>query len=166
MRSDRNPYFFLKKSKDPHVQHMLSEAPHMSMAQIDALKVKPDLRKAMHFVRVFGAPERSQTVADLSAHIMQQNHKPPPDPLGTVYEYVGPPHELKIHTQGSRISHTWHMEHDVFLLLQDRIWFNHTWCAAPEPKHEFWSYCTNKGEHHLNQFNQIIHTHVNQKHHK
>jgi hypothetical protein len=120
MRSDRNPYFLLKKSKDPRVQQHLLMAENMSHQQIDQLPIKPDLKKAMHFVRQFGRMDRSVSTADLiveRATVAAQAL-----PSYPIYHYQGPTVELFLNKKNSLI-----IDDFLFLRDADRIFVSHNW---------------------------------------
>jgi hypothetical protein len=84
MRSDRNPYYLVRKSKDPQVQAWLSEAAHMTDHQIHTLPCKPDVKKALMFAKHLQPGVRSQTTAELLADRMNSH----------VHPHVAHQHEL------------------------------------------------------------------------
>lgn len=160
MRSDRNPYFLYKNHKDPKVRALLDEAPNMTVVEIQACVCKPDLKKAMLFVKQFGALEKSVSTAQLIADKMNIQVRAPTWKTGEIYLYDGPDLFVNIRTRG-RMKHSWHMTKDVFMYQDGAIWLNHTWCDAPP---ELWSYSRKLCDGDLNTYNQILHNHVNQQH--
>jgi hypothetical protein len=132
----------------------------MQVSEIQSLTCKPDLKKAMLFVKQFGHQDRSVHTAELIADTLTVKHHVPTLPQGVIYVYDGPTTHVKIHTQGS-MQHQWQVTHDVFLSVGDRVWLNHTWCT---PTQDLWSYSRKLADGDLNTYNQILHTHVNQKH--
>jgi hypothetical protein len=160
MRSDRNPYFLYKNHKDPKIRELLDQAEHMTVAEIEALTCKPDLKKAMRFVKQFGTPERSMITAQLIADHMTMQVLTPQLCQGEIYVYDGPDLHVKIRTKG-RMQHAWHMRHDVFMHKDGAIWLNHTWCDVPP---DLWAYSRKLCDGDLHTYNQVMHNHMNQKH--
>jgi hypothetical protein len=160
MRSDRNPYFLYKNHKDPKVRALLDQSPHMTVDEIQALSCKPDLKKAMRFVKQFGTPYKSVSTHQLIADHMNIQVVTPQLPQGEIYVYEGPDLHVKIRTRGT-MKHSWHMTQDVFLYVNHMIWLNHTWCDVTP---ELWPYSRKLCDGDLHTFNQILHNHVNQKH--
>ena len=163
MRSDRNPYFLYKNHKDPKIRVLLNQAPNMTDQEIDACVVKPDLRKAMKFVKQFGHQDKSESVSNLVADKMLMIQTiSPPLPTGDIYLYTGPQIVVPIIPRpGALLKQSWQVQNDVFLHVSNKIWINHSWCAPPA---ELWSDSQKIGSGDLNTYNQILHNHVNQKH--
>jgi hypothetical protein len=124
MRSDRNPYFFLKKSRDPGVQALLSEANLMSETEIQALKIKPDLKKAMLFVKQFGDQVRTNTTAELIAEEMSRRSVPTLQDTHEIWQYQGRDFLARSVRRG------WIdiQPHDLFIRDRDRMFVRHNWC--------------------------------------
>jgi hypothetical protein len=160
MRSDRSPYFLYKNHKDPKIRELLAQAQHMQVAEIQALTCKPDLKKAMLFVKQFGDQDKSVSTANLIADRMPVIIHTPQLPQGEIYSYDGPTIHLKIRTQG-RTQHMWEVHKEVFLHQNGRVWLNHSWC---DPTPELWCHSKKLCDGDLNTYNQILHNHVNQKH--
>ena len=120
MRSERNPYFLLKRSRDPKVQHYLQLAQTASHDEIEALEIKKDLKRAMHFVKQFGAESNNQTTANLIADRAQVNTVAPQQ--YAIYHYQGPSFSLSLARGNSLISDDF-----LFLLHNDRIFAQHNW---------------------------------------
>ena len=163
MRSDRSPYFLYKNHKDPKIRELLSQAAHMQVSEIHALTCKPDLKKAMLFVKQFGDQEKSQTVSNLIAdQMLAIKTESPPLPTGDIYLYTGDQIMVPIIPRpGSLLQQSWLVQNDVFLAATDRIWINHSWCYSVS---ELWSHSHKLGSGDLNTYNKILYTHLNQKH--
>jgi len=160
MRSDRNPYFLYKNHKDPKIRELLAQAPHMTLEEIQSCVCKPDVKKAMLFVKQFGDQDKSVSTANLIADRMPIVIQMPQLLQGEIYSYDGPTIHVKIRTQG-RTQHMWEVHKDMFLHQNGLIWLNHTWC---EPTADLWAYSHKLCDGDLHMFNQILHNHVNQKH--
>ena len=161
MRSDRSPYFLYKNHKDPVIRELLDRAAQMTDQEIDACVTKPDVKKAMRFVKQFGHQDRSAAVKDIVADRMQASFTPVIVAIGDIYLYKGPVLELPIKTTGRRLKHSWMVQDDVFMHVNGQIWINHTWC---DPVDLLWSYSEKMGTGDLNTYNQIVHNYLNQKH--
>jgi hypothetical protein len=146
MRSDRNPYFLLKNSKSQEVQTLLASAPDMTASQIKELKVKPDVKKAMLFVKEFGVsspatPEKlknssanaapknkhkSMTTADIIAERMIANSKPVLSPEHEIWQYDGAPQFVKCVSSGwLNLDYS-----NLYIRDGNRIFLHHVWCFA------------------------------------
>ena len=157
MRSDRNPYFVLKKSKDPRVQQHLLMASSMSHQQIEQLPIKPDLKKAMHFVCEFGQVERSISTADLFVErATSTNNTLPSYP---VYHYTGACVELFVSKRTSLI-----LEDFLFLKDQDRIFVSHNWIDLSLANNRMildWAVPIGIGDQQV--YNQMVQQHLQRK---
>lgn len=160
MRSNRSPYFLYKNHKDPQIRALVAQAEHMSWEEIQSLSCKPDLKKALFFVKKFGHQDRVIHTAELVADNMQKTIIPQKKIQGDLYEYLGPHTCVKIYTTNH--DHYWEVNHDIFLHVEDRIWLNHTWC---KPTDLIWSHSKKICSGDLNTYNQILHTHLNKKYH-
>jgi hypothetical protein len=123
LRSDRNPYFFLRKSKNPHVQHWLGEAAHMTLEQITALQVKSDLKRAMLFVHTLGHQSRSASTAELIADHMSAKVSQSTLPMYELWQFDQESFEI---TCGDR-KHMILNSPFVFLKNQDQLFVGHVW---------------------------------------
>jgi hypothetical protein len=121
MRSDRNPYFFLKKSKDSWVQKCLADAATMSEA--DILKIsKPDLRRAMIFVHKLGQQDKSSTTAELIADQMAKITPSSSRPVFEIWHYKGS--EIELHQRRGSVI----LGSDfVFGIDQQKVFASHQW---------------------------------------
>lgn len=160
MRSDRNPYFLYKNKKDPHIQQLLAQAPTLTDAQIFALTPKPDLRKAMQFVRDMGTQTKSVHTAELLAARMMQMATP----THTVAEYdlwhyKGGQIVLSTQTRSQLI-----MQDFLFLYADTKIWVSHNWCMIPQDQHMFWSCCEKLGRADHTEYNRQIQVYLARKH--
>lgn len=135
MRSDRSPYFFLKKSKDPKVQCLLAKAENMSVKDVDELvDIKPDLKKAMLFIAQFGEQTRSVTSAELIATQMQNLHKNTNGPhTFDIFQFNGIDFFARCETGGLILIKTG----TPFILDGDKIFIIHNWIDSKiiENKH-------------------------------
>lgn len=123
MRSDRNPYFFLKKSKDPQIQQLLKDAETLCPHDIQKMNVKPDVKKAMMFIAEFGQKDKSQHTAELLADKMSQSSVPVSTIRKEIWQYQGS-------TIFVAVSHTSSIEvqpNSYFLKDQEKIFINHNW---------------------------------------
>lgn len=163
MRSDRSPYFLYKNHKDPKIRALIDQAPHMTHEEIDACVTKPDVKKAMRFVKQFGHQDKSQTVGNLVADQMLQIKTISPQlPEGDIYLYSGPQIVVPIIPRpGSQLKQSWLVQNDVFLHVCNKIWINHSWCAHTP---ELWSHSNKIGTGDLNTYNRMLYNHLNQKH--
>ena len=132
----------------------------MAVDEIQALQVKPDLKKAMLFVKQFGDQPKSVHTAELIADRMNMKVETNPSPMGSIYEYRGPQIQVPIITPG-RSQHYWQVAHEVFWTDGERIWLNHSWCM---PTSDLWSYSRKLCDGVLNSYNQVLYNHMNQKH--
>jgi hypothetical protein len=133
MRSDRSPYFFLKKSKDPKVQDLLAKAANMSVKEVDKLvDIKPDLKKAMLFIAQFGEQSKSATSADLIATQMQQLHKNTNGPhTFDIFQFNGGDFFAKCETGSSILITTG----TPFILDGFKIFIVHNWIDSKTTDH-------------------------------
>lgn len=159
MRSDRNPYFLYKNKKDPHIQHLLAQAPELTDAQIFCLTPKPDLRKAMQFVRDQGAQTKSLTTAEILADKMAVIHTEHKLPTYDLWHYKGGQIVLKTQTRSELIMQD-------FLFLHDHacIWVSHNWCKLPEDQNTFWSCCEKLGTADHTEYNRQTQAYLARKH--
>ena len=129
MRSDRNPYFLLKKSKNPEVQRLLSIAHTLTPEEILKATPKPDLQKAMLFVKEFGDQNRSATVAEIVADKMAKSSLPSLTPTFEVWQYYGESHPAKCERSG----YIDILSGNLFMRDKNRIFIQHNWCIlSPE----------------------------------
>lgn len=157
MRSDRNPYFFLKKSRDPQVQQWLAQAANMTVEQIQSLNIKPDVKKAMLFVNVMGAQTRSQTTADLMADRMQAVSGTTTG-LMQLCEYTGA--QIWVSTGRSQICVD---TGTLFAVHQDRIFIHHNWIPL-KANEKILQYSQNMGEGTQTDLNAMIQNKLNSTH--
>jgi hypothetical protein len=125
MRSDRNPYFFLKKSKDPKIQNMLKMAETLTVAEIQKLDTKPDIRRAMLYVKSIGEQEKSQHLAETLADVMQQKSKPVGSQEFPIWRYQGVSCWVPTHKSSILVE-----PNEYFLRKQDKIFINHNWVTV------------------------------------
>lgn len=156
MRSDRNPYFLLRKSRDPAVQQYLEQAATMTVEQIGSLQIKPDLRKAMLFVNEFGHVTKSDTVANIVADRATVTKQQLPQ--YEICHYQGPLTELKVRKTALLL--------DDFLFLKDcnRIFASHNWFDLNEHNNRSvlaHSKTVGIGDQHM--YNRMIQDHLKQK---
>lgn len=157
MRSDRNPYFFLKKSRDPQVQQWLAQAEGMTSQQIEALNIKPDVKKAMLFVNRMGHQTRSATTAELLADHMQ--------PVTTTsqpmqfHEYVGESVWVNVSARGQIQVEPG----TLFALHADRIFIHHNWIALKNNE-KILEYSQNIGQGTPTDLNRLIQNKLNNTH--
>ena len=124
MRSDRNPYFFLKKSKDSKVKEWLEKAENMGIEEIESLSLKPDLKKAMLFVATLGHQDRCTTTAELFADKMQAMQPKSNGPhLYDIFEYTGPDIFVKCMTGSHILINTG----DLFIKDLQKVFIKHNW---------------------------------------
>jgi hypothetical protein len=126
MRSDRNPYFFLIKRKNPQIQQLLQDAATMTASEIDSLCIKPDVKKAMQFVHQLGHQTRSNTTAELLAEKMISACSV--DTVHTthdIYLYTGPDCEIKLNNKN------WLIMRGSFLFMTQgtRMFVSHNWTS-------------------------------------
>jgi hypothetical protein len=128
MRSDRNPWFILKKSRDPRIQEWLSKAPGLSEREILGLNIKPDLKRAMIFAKKQVEQEKSQKIADIIAEQMiAQSVESAPKVLA-IHQYTGPDAWIKTNTRSELlISHG-----SYFWLDTNAMFVSHIWCPAQQ----------------------------------
>jgi hypothetical protein len=122
MRSDKNPYHFLIKSKNAQVQMWLEKASHMSKADILLVNVKPDLKKAMLYLADMQTQQASAGVAESIATQMAQAHAPSTIQL-QIYEYLGS-------TMFIPVSHMSQMEikqGQFFAVRENRTFVSNCW---------------------------------------
>ena len=128
MRSDRNPYFFLKNSKNPQIQQLLQDAPSMSAAEIAALNIKPDVKKAMQFVHTLGDQTRSNTTAELLAEKMISAHNSTDHsrPTYDILLYTGADCEIQLRARN------WLLMRGSFLFMTQgtRMFVSHNWTST------------------------------------
>lgn len=157
MRSDRNPYFLLRKSRDPSVQRWLAQAEQLSHEAIEHLSIKPDLKKAMHFVKRFGTDVANQTTADLIAgNTLSQQ---PARSQFEIYHYHGPEIELRCNARNSLILHDF-----LFMVDQGRILASHNWITVdPMGMLNLVKCSTRVGFGDQNHYNQLIQQHLSRK---
>lgn len=129
MRSDRNPYYLVRNSKDPLVQYWLAQATHMTDAQIQSLTCKPDVKKAILFAKHLNPGSRSQTTAELLADRMNSH----------TTSHVSVQHELwQYDGEACWIKHT-HNQHIqlvppfVFLKNQNQAYVGRVWVNLDVP---------------------------------
>ena len=127
MRSDRNPYYFLKKSKDPKIQHLLKEAETLKPQEILSMSLKPDVKKAMLFVAEFGQQEKSQHTAELLAEQMAKTSSPCENILKEIWQYQGPAVFVPV-TSTSSIEI---LPNSYFIKDHKKIFINHNWLRLP-----------------------------------
>lgn len=132
MRSDRNPYFILRKSKNAHVQHWLHEAAHMTIPQIEQTDVKPDLKKAMLFVATFGAQTRSAHTAEIMADLMTKNHECVRPSQWELWQYDQESFPIKCKGNNWIILNT----PFVFLKDQHRAFVGHVWVNLKDSENQ------------------------------
>ena len=129
MRSDRNPYFFLKKSKDTKVKEWLAKAEMMAIDEIEKLSIKPDLKKAMLFVATLGHQTRCTTTAELFADKMQAAQPKNNGPhVFDIFEYTGPDVFVKCMTG----SHILINSGDMFIKDLQKVFIKHNWVSLTE----------------------------------
>jgi len=88
LRSSFNPYTILSKSKKPEIQDWLKKAETMQADEIRALKLKPDLTKAMLYVCEQNQRAVTDAQAESLADLMQQMHKQQ-DNILQIWQYNG-----------------------------------------------------------------------------
>jgi len=128
MRSDRNPYFILKNSKDPVVKSWLSKADEMSHTEIQGLPIKPDLKKAMLFLKTFGDQNRSASTAELLATKMMATASDCSSEQKEIWQYQG----STIWVRCGRTSIETNAG-DYFIKDQEKIFLKHNWIQSAEP---------------------------------
>lgn len=129
MRSDRNPYFFLKNSKNLAIKNLLQQAETLTPQEIQNLNIKPDVKKAMLFVSEFGQQQKSQHTAELLA-LKMSLIPPPPKTQYEIWVYNGANTFVATSKTGSiEVS-----EKSFFLKDQDKIFINHNWIIPKESK--------------------------------
>lgn len=157
MRSERNPYFLLKRSRDPRVQHYLALATTASHDDIEALEIKKDLKRAMHFVRRFGKDAVNQTTANLIADRAQES-TPIPQQY-PIYHYQGDTVSLSLPRGNSLVSDDF-----LFLLDEQRIFAQHNWIDLSGPGNSQILLSSKRvgfGDQH--QYNRMIQDHLSKK---
>jgi hypothetical protein len=87
MRSEKNPWFLLRNSKNPDIQAWLKKAETMSKEEILALQIKKDVQRAMLYVQQQKDNVASQGVAESLADLMQANHKSQTESVYPIYRY-------------------------------------------------------------------------------
>lgn len=122
MRSDRNPYFLLRNSKDARVKQLLAQAEHMTSQEIMALEVKPDVKKAMLFVATVGQVAKSVTTAEALADRMQTAHVSKSAQY-EIYKYVGMEQVITTPNKNQLII----AAPFVFMKQNNRIFVSHNW---------------------------------------
>ena len=148
MRSDRNPYFFLKKSQDPRVQEWLAQAAEMTGEEIQALSIKPDLKKAMMFVLAFGQQKKSDTTANFIADIMAARSNNPPPDSSEFWEYRGDERFVRCLSNGWVNLPTG----TLFMRDQTRMFAQHIWCDLSS---EIWAASVRAGQGTHSDFNRL-----------
>lgn len=126
MRSDRNPYFFLKKSKDPSVQKLLKDAETLNVDTIQKMNVKPDVKKAMMFIAELGQQEKSQHTAELLAEKMVSLSQPMGNSLKEIWHYQG----ANVFVSVTPTSSIEVLTNSYFIKDQDKIFINHNWLRS------------------------------------
>lgn len=122
MRSEKNPYFLLRKSKNPQIQEWLKKAETMSIEEITTLKIKPDLQRAMLYIQQQKHDAISQNIAMMLADQMQENN-PIIDRVYSLWTYNGPStffitqNESQVNIENG----------DPWLKDSDRAYVNSTW---------------------------------------
>lgn len=157
MRSERNPYFLLKRSRDPRVQHYLAMAVTASHDEIEALEIKKDLKRAMHFVRRFGKDAANQTAANLIADRAQVCT--PTCQQYPIYHYQGTTVALNLPRGNSLLSDDF-----LFLLDHNRIFAQHNWIDLDRQGNEKVLLSSKRvgfGDQH--QYNRMIQDHLSKK---
>lgn len=124
MRSDRNPYFLLKKSKNPVIAQLLKDAETLPVAEIEKMSVKPDVKRAMLFVSRMGSQEKSNTTANLLADQMVSNSQPQDSQQFPMWQYLGEAKFVNCVGNGS----VQIQPKDVFIQQQNQIFVQHIWC--------------------------------------
>lgn len=163
MRSDRNPYFFLKNSKDAKIKEWLSKAETMSIEEIESLSIKPDVKKAMLFISEFGHQERGLTMAELFADKMQKMQPKNNGPhLFDICEYTGPDVFVKCKTG----SHILINAGDIFIRHLSKVFIKHNWIDTTEESNSIInSYSKSSGVGTFDDLNKRIQSALNKKYH-
>lgn len=110
------------------MQARLAQATELSVDQIQALNIKPDLKRAMLFVCELGHSERSVTTAELLAEIMIKNSQPTSSVLCELWQYDGV--EFPIKCKGSNWITL--MTPFVFLKKSHMAFVGHNWVNLQE----------------------------------
>lgn len=124
MRSDRNPYFLYKKSRDPLIQQLLKDAETLSISQIEKMSVKPDVKRAMLFVAQLGHQTKSDTTANLLAEKMIEGSTAVAPDSWPIWQYLGEAKFAKCVSNGSVQIQC----NDVFIQKQNQLFIQHIWC--------------------------------------
>ena len=163
MRSDRNPYFFLKKSKDSKVKEWLEKAENMGIEEIESLSLNPDLKKAMLFVATLGHQDRCTTTAELFADKMQAIQPKSNGPhLYDIFEYTGPDVFVKCVTGSHILINTG----DMFIKDLQKVFIKHNWVNLMEASNSVInSYSRVSGEGTFDDLNKRIQLALNSKYH-
>lgn len=122
MRSDRNPYHILSKSKNAQVQAWLAKAHHMTESEINSLSIKPDLKKAMLYLVIQGRNSSASSAAEQFADKMQQAHAPQVLCMD-IYRYMGQTTFIPV-THMSKIEIK---AHQFFGFMNNQTFVNHCW---------------------------------------
>lgn len=163
MRSDRNPYFFLKKSKDAKIKEWLSKAETMSIEEIECLSIKPDVKKAMLFISEFGHQEKVMSTAELFADKMQKIHSNNNGlHIFDIFEYTGPDVFVKCKTG----SHILINAGDNFIKDLSKVFIKHNWIDITEESNSIInSYSKAAGVGTFDDLNKKIQSVINKKYH-
>lgn len=110
------------------IQAWLRDAEHMTVDQIIKLAIKPDVKKAMLFVRELGHVSRSTHTAELLADLMNTQHTVHTPQLAELWQYDGESFPIKCKSR-NWISLTTPF---VFLKKQDQAFVGHNWVNLHE----------------------------------
>ncbi len=121
MRSDRNPYFFLKNSRDPKLQELFAQAETMTQGEINSLSIKPDWKKALLFLNSLGHQTKSATNAEVLADRMTAIPAPSAKTF-EIWQYQGTGEWLLCNRTSIEIACG-----DYFLKDQEKIYCNNNW---------------------------------------
>lgn len=127
MRSDRNPYFILKNSKNPEVQHWLQKANFLSLAEISNLQLKPDLKKAMVFLKTFGDQAKSASTAELLASKMCPQAVIVDAVRKEIWQYKGPSCWVRCGRTSIEVN-----PDEYYIKDQEKIFLKHSWIPTSE----------------------------------
>jgi len=159
MRSDRNPYFILKNSKDPVVKSWLGQAAELSHDEIQGLSIKPDVKKAMLFLKTFGDQNRSASNAELLAAKMMATTSNSAPTQKEIWQYKGASRWVRCGRTSIEAN-----EGDYFIKDQEKIFLKHNWIKSTEPSAQAMtaeSVFVEMGD--FNHLNHLTKTHLNQK---